>query len=369
MNIYTNLVTIKPGKFTFDFKFKPPQILEPSFEFPGKGNKAYIRYFLSSNIISPYTKATTFTYIILKKRRRIEINKQVILIKENNVHKLGMFDGGKTKLKVTSLNGTDNFRFGEDIKFNIDIDNSNGKMDITECKIVLKRNVKFMNRFGQLKKDMLDELSSTKIKTESSAGEHKNFSYTLSLKNIQNKNFVIPGSGIPYNNFSDINYFLPSLKTNILECSYTIKFTLYFNLFVKFNERPRIIFNAIICHQSLDEGKAEMEQKLNLIKKNTMPNMQNNILPLSNMVPSNMAPPPCLMTSPKESVCVPINYRNPPQQINHMMINNMNNIQDEELPTMEEVESSHNINNNNIDYNCNNNYNNESFLHVNKNNN
>ena len=166
LNINTNLVALKPGKFTFSFKFKSPKILEPSFEFPGKADKAYIRYFLSSNIISPYTRATTSTYIILKKRHKLEMNKQVILVTENNIHKWGMFDGGKTKLKVTSINGTDNFRFGEDIKFDIDIDNTNGKLNTSECKIVLKRNVKLKNRYGQLKKDILDELSSRKIKTE-----------------------------------------------------------------------------------------------------------------------------------------------------------------------------------------------------------
>ena len=359
LNINTNLVALKPGKFTFSFKFKSPKVLEPSFEFPGKADKAYIRYFLSSNIISPYTRATTSTYIILKKRHKLEMNKQVILVTENNIHKWGMFDGGKTKLKVTSINGTDNFRFGEDIKFDIDIDNTNGKLNTSECKIVLKRNVKFKNRYGQLKQDILDELSSRKIKTEATPGEHKNFSYVLSLNKIENKNFVISGSGIPYTNFPDINFFLPSIKTVLLECSYTIKFTLYFNKFVKFNERPRIILNAIMCHQSLDEGKAEMNQKINLSKKNTMPIMQNNILPPQNMVPPYMAPPP-MMQPPnlmppdpnanmnfKKSISAPINFGNPQQQFNNMMNNNnMNNIQDEELPSMEEIEQGNNINNN-----------------------
>ena len=357
LNIHTDLAALSPGKFFFPFRIKSPILLAPSFEFPVKGDKAFIRYILSSNIISPYIKMNTSIYIILKRRQRIEMNKQVILTTENNVYKWGMFDGGKIKLKVTSLNGTDNFRFGEDIKFNIDIDNTNGKMDTTECKIVLKRNVKFMNRFGQIKKNIDDELSSTKVKTELTPGEHKNFSCVFSLKNIQNKNFVIKGSGIPYTNISDINYFLASFKTVILECSYSIIFTLNFNKLVKFNEGPKIIFNIIICHQSLEEGKAEMAQILNLNRKNTMPNMQNNILPPPNMIPPNMAQPPQI-NHPNQnmmhqmnnlnfqrSVSAPINYGNPPQQLNRMMNNNMNNNQDDDLPSMEEVEKSH-FNNN-----------------------
>ena len=186
---------------------------------------------------------------------------------------MGIIWWRENQINSKFINGTDNFKFGEDVKFDIDIDNTNGKLNTNECKIVFKRNIKFKNRYGQLKKDLSDELFSRKIKTETNPGEHKNFPFVLSLNKIENKNFVIPGLGIPYTNFSDINYFLPSLKTVLIECSYTIKFTLYFNNFVKFSERPRLILNVIICHQSLDEGKAEMEQKIKLSKKNTMPNM------------------------------------------------------------------------------------------------
>jgi len=84
-------------------------------------DKAYIRYFLISNIISPYTKGSAKSFIILKKRQKIEMNKQIILTSENIVHKWGLFNSGKTKLKITSMNGTDNFKFGDDIKFETDI--------------------------------------------------------------------------------------------------------------------------------------------------------------------------------------------------------------------------------------------------------
>ena len=84
-------------------------------------DKAYIRYFLIFNIISPYTKGSAKSFIILKKRQKIEMNKQIILTSENIVHKWGLFNSGKTKLKITSMNGTDNFKFGDDIKFETDI--------------------------------------------------------------------------------------------------------------------------------------------------------------------------------------------------------------------------------------------------------
>ena len=312
LHINTNLVAIKAGKIVFDFKIKAPKPLEPSFEFPGKSDKAYLRYFLSSNIISPYTVGKANTFIILKKRQKIEMNKQVVMTWENNVHSWGLFSGGKMKFIVTSINGTDNFKFGEDIKFNIDIDNTNGKLLPKECKIVLKRNIRFNNSYGQLKKEMLDELNSKTIKTELTPGEHKSFPFVLSLKNIENKNFVIEGAGIPYTNFADINYFLPSIKTITLECSYSIKFTLYFKKFVKFNDRPRIIMNAIICHQSMDEYKAEMNQKLNMNRANSFSAMPNNMLHPPNLVPPHLMAPPNM--TPPHMMPPPI-LRPPPNMV------------------------------------------------------
>ena len=92
-----------------------------------KFDKAYIRYFLFSNIISPYTKGSAKNFIILKKRQKIEMNKLIILTSENSMHKWGLFNSGKIKLKITSMNGTDNFKFGDDVKFEIDIDIFEGR--------------------------------------------------------------------------------------------------------------------------------------------------------------------------------------------------------------------------------------------------
>ena len=50
------------------------------------------------------------------------MNKLIILTSENSIHKWGLFNSGKIKLKITSMNGTDNFKFGDDVKFEIDID-------------------------------------------------------------------------------------------------------------------------------------------------------------------------------------------------------------------------------------------------------
>ena len=150
LNINSNLVALKPGKFNFGFKFKIPNEINPSFEYPGMEGQGNLRYVLVANIISPYINGSATTYLILKKRQKIEMNKQVSFVAENSVHKWGIFDGGKTALKITSVNGTDNFKYNEDAKFDINIDNTKGKMNSVECKIVLTRDVSFNNVYGQI---------------------------------------------------------------------------------------------------------------------------------------------------------------------------------------------------------------------------
>ena len=187
LNIPTNLIALKPGKFNFPFKFKLPRLVEPSFEFPGVEGKAFIRYILTANIISPYIRGMNQVYILMKRKQKIEINKTISFSKENSIHKWGLFDGGNTKLEITSVNGTDNFKYGENIKFNININNTKGKLNTTECKVVINRLVLFKSKYGETLKSYNDEIFAEKTKVETTPGEEKQFSYILNLKKIQNK--------------------------------------------------------------------------------------------------------------------------------------------------------------------------------------
>ena len=321
----SELAVLKPGKYTFGFKFKIPNDINPSFEYPGKDGRAHLRYYLQANIISPFIKGSATTYLILKKRQKIEMNKQVELIAENNVHKWGLFNGGKTTFKITSLNGTDNFKFDEDAKFDINIDNTKGKMNTSEIKIVLTREVIFKTKIGQTKKTLNNEIFTQTVKAPTKSGENKSFPFTLSLKNIENKNFNFVGYDTPYSNISNINFFLTSIKAAVVDCIYSLKFTLYFEKFVKNNDRPRIIMNLNICHQTLDECKQEMNKK----NENQKDNEEQDIPSMEEIEKNKFDKP-------------------------HEHDNNINNI---------------NYNNNNYGYNMNNNFNNNNININNFNNN
>ena len=355
LNMDSNLITLNAGKYSFKFKLQIPKKIEPSFEFPCIEGKGYLRYPLFANIISPSVKGSTSTYLILKKRYQMETKKQLVFNIETTPHKLGLFDGGRTKMEIKSVNGSSLFKYGRDINFNVCIDNTNGKLNSTECKAVLLRTVVFKTKLSQTKKTVTDKLLSKRIKAETNPGERKDFIMTLNLGKCENKNFDIPKSGMPYTDIGDISFFLPSIKSNLIDCSYSIKFTLYFNSFVKFNERPRIIIDVSFCHQSLEEYNKEMEAKApknNMIPQNNMmpPNMPNYMPPNmppqmqpNNMIPTNNLTLQKYMSSPL------------PNQQAHQMDNNINpnNNQDMDLPSMEEVEDNKSDNGN-----YNNNYNN-----------
>ena len=418
LNIDSNLIALKAGKFNFGFKFQIPKPVAPSFEFPSAiEGKAYIRYYLVASIVSPYVSGNFNTYIILKQRQKIEMNKQVSFSVETFTHKVGIFDGGKVKMTVSSINGTDNFRFGDSAHFNINVDNSLGKLNSTECKIVMNRVISFKNKLSEKKKTVTDELISKIVKMETLPKENKNFGVNLSLKDVTNNNFAIKEAKLPYTNIEDINFFLPTVKTILLECSYNIKFTLYFNSFVKYKDRPRIIMDMIMCHQSFEEYKNEMDARVNM--NNMPPQLPPNMMPPNmppynphgippynphgmppynphGMPPNNMGP----MANNNGIPNTPLSKRNmslpPPQnQQFNQMNNNMNdNNQDMDLPSMEELEENkinvtdegnfnnefnnnnnfnENYNNNNNNYdnynNYNNNFNNNQNMNENNNDN
>ena len=393
LNIDSNLIALKAGKFNFGFKFQIPKPVAPSFEFPSAiEGKAYIRYYLVASIVSPYVSGNFNTYIILKQRQKIEMNKQVSFSVETFTHKVGIFDGGKVKMTVSSINGTDNFRFGDSAHFNINVDNSLGKLNSTECKIVMNRVISFKNKLSEKKKTVTDELISKIVKMETLPKENKNFGVNLSLKDVTNNNFAIKEAKLPYTNIEDINFFLPTVKTILLECSYNIKFTLYFNSFVKYKDRPRIIMDMIMCHQSFEEYKNEMDARVNM--NNMPPQLPPNMMPPNmppynphgippynphgippynphGIPPNNMGP----MANNNGIPNTPLSKRNmslpPPQnQQFNQMNNNMNdNNQDMDLPSMEELEENkinvtdegnfnNEFNNNNFNENYNNNNNN-----------
>ena len=141
--------------------------------------------------------------------------------------------------------------------------------------------------------------------------------------------FNLKNENLPYSNINDMSFFLPSVNSSILECTYRLRVTLYFDSFVAYKHRPRVFIPINICHQLMQEYQANfyINQNINNIQNNIyMNNIQNNIN-MNNIQNIN-------------------NIQNNINIINENNINiiNENNIDDEEddLPNKEEIEKNNN---------------------------
>jgi hypothetical protein len=280
LHISTSLVNLSPGKFVFYFRFKLPQNLNPCFEFPTTETKGYIRYSLDANIISPYIHGATSSYILLKSRQKNK-PEQSIFSSSNEIYKWNMFSEGSTTLNVSLFNNDNNIKYGEKIKFNIDIDNTKGKLTASECKVVLMRKLELKARTsGDVKDTINNECVVQIFPTEVKPSEKKSFPCSINLEDMDKKLFNLNEEKLPYTNITNISFFIPSISSLILNCQYTLRVTLYFNSFVAYKHRPRVFIPINICHQSPEEF-----QNMNL--SNQIINNNNNNIKNINEINSN----------------------------------------------------------------------------------
>ena len=278
LKINTNLISLKPGKFTFPFLFKIPKAVICCFEYPTRIERAYIRYSLSGQIISPYAFGNTSTYVLLKSRPVMQ-NKNFKYTASTNIHKWGLFNSGSTSLNIVFTDNKYSFVSGETINLNIMVDNTNGKLTAKQCKITLIRSLILKSKYGKIIKDLKNICLTKTLDTPTNIKEKKDFPCSIELKDFDNSIFNHTGAKLPYVNITDINYFLPSVNSSIIECKYILKVTLYFNNFVKHDERPRIMIPIYFCHQSVDDYKKEVEnyyKRINNINNSQIYNNPNN---------------------------------------------------------------------------------------------
>ena len=88
-----------------------------------------------------------------------------------------------------------------------------------------------------------------KEKAKVNVGEKKSFICKFNFEdkdnNDNNKEIYL------YKDIVDINFFLPSLEGNVIKCEYELKISLYFENFVDYNHRPRIIIPISVVHETV----------------------------------------------------------------------------------------------------------------------
>ena len=281
LKIYTELVSLPAGSYIFPFQFKLPIFINPCFEFPSKEKKAYIRYSLDTKIISPYIQGATSTYILFKSRPKLNYkdNKQSFS-SSIDVYKWRMFSEGNTVLNAFLDNIENNVKYGEEIYLNVDIDNNKGKLVTKEIKVVLIRKIDFKTKTKEIKDSISNDCIVKILNTLVNPGEKKIFKFLIDLQNMDNYTFDLKSEKLPYSNIKDMSYFLPSLNSSIIDCTYTLRITLYFESFVAYKHRPRVFIPINICHQKVEEYQPNFyinnNQNNNYNQINNTNNFQNN---------------------------------------------------------------------------------------------
>ena len=298
----------------FNFRFSEENI--PSFEYPLPNKRAFARYSFTVNINSLYLSGSKSFYLCLISRPIIN----ELLSKSINQHikKWKLFDKGETILKISLEEN--NFKYDSNCKINIEIDNSKGKADTKEYKIMWYRKIKLKNISGKIKCEDETVIISNIVKAVVPMGNKGNFKYTLNLKEINTKKKYNYNNEInPYNpDMNKINYFMPSINGQIISCEYEIKVSLYFDCFVDYNHRPRVIIPIYLVHQLPIDYQLEIQEQIdfeNALKKSKMEEEDNKYF--NNKLMKNKD-----------------NYNN--------KMDNMNEIEeDNELPSLEVIEEAH----------------------------
>ena len=143
MNTVLNLpnnspIVLDPKEYTFPFAEKLPDFLLPSFEFPKVKFRAFLRYSLCAKTIIEEKNITSSIFIKINSIPK-QIDNNFNLKASLPIRKWGMFDRGQTTLKALYL--TKYYKLTDIFPVEIEIDNTNSKMKVTECKLKFNRKV------------------------------------------------------------------------------------------------------------------------------------------------------------------------------------------------------------------------------------
>ena len=251
------------------FILEIPDNINPSFEFPGINDYFYIRYYLCVKLI---------------KEKDIILFQKLIMIKtlSKKNQNLNLNFGGEISTLFLSkgiCNATislskNNFQVGEYIEFSIDIDNKT-KYDIIKFKVCLFRHIKLKGL-----NDFIENLKLNKkyIDLFIGSGEKNNYVFKLKFYDDKFEKISMENWKNPYQDI-EISDLMNSVSSDIIECKYSLKVTIYFSSFVNFKSRPRIYVPINISHKNYDDYDS------NYIKNNNYLNNKNttNIFDITNM--------------------------------------------------------------------------------------
>ena len=256
MRVQSDNILLNAGSYKFPFKFILPPNLQPSFEFPSNSKSAYIRYLLSAELISSKLKAIASKYILIKSRP-IVIQHDVRHDDEKNVWNIGIIPRGSCRIAVFTV--SNNYRINDIMPITVDIYNENCKTDVKTVKISMKRNMTFVDK-NKKNYCFSQTFYRENYEVNVPSGHKNSFHYDIQLRDSELKGFSYKKEMNPYQNLEDLNLLLPTLKSSLIACEYTIKVTAYFSVFTPHDCRPRVELPLFVTAQTIDDYKAEQRQ-------------------------------------------------------------------------------------------------------------
>lgn len=262
LNIPTNLISLSAGKFHFPFSISPPGPIQPSFEHPFPNRRGYVRYSLQAETISQYFKTIGENAVIIKSRPLV-LNSPLLFSSCVNVHNWGFFQKGTTILNASYP--TNNYKIGDAIPLTINVDNSRGMLDVVQLKIVLIRKTTF-TKINQPEKYSFEKIICNQDYNFLVPSRTRN-SYNCAIKLRDNDlSFNYNGVYNPYPYLNDCNTLMPSVDSLTIKCEYSIKVSTYFNSYVTYSYRPRVVLPLSVTHQLIEDYKLEKKEKDDLEK-------------------------------------------------------------------------------------------------------
>ena len=247
------MIQLQPGSYKIPFQFTLPNNIPPSFEYPFRNRRASLRYIFTTQVLSPYEKTVTESYIWIK-ARPINIPDQIKHENYVTVKNVGIVSRGKSGIAIFTM--ANNYRINDMLPFTIDIYNEDCGVQVKEVKISIKRTVTFV-------KDGKEYQQRTAILRKRypclcDKNSKNSFRYDdIQLRDNEFKDADYNRSLNPYPFIDDLNLLMPNIRSKFIKCEYSLKATSYFDLSVFGKNRPRVEMPIYVTHQLQKEFEYE----------------------------------------------------------------------------------------------------------------
>ena len=255
MNMGSQMISLTPGSYKFPFQFTLPRDIPPSFEYPFHNRRASLRYTFSAELLSPYVKSLSETYLWIKAR---PINIPSAIKHENyvKVKNVGILSRGQSGVALFTM--ANNFRINDMLPFTVDIYNEECAIRVTGVKISIKRIVTFMKGGKEYQKRTA--ILRKRYPCICEKNSKNSFHYDdIQIRDNDLKDIDFNKSLNPYPFIDDVNLLMPNIKTNLIKCEYSLKATSYFDYSVLEKNRPRVEMPIYVTHQLQREYEYEKD--------------------------------------------------------------------------------------------------------------